>query len=97
MWIYQHMNDGLSQEARKSANMDGERATLARLGWPPNSCEGAWRKCAHMSEDVREGRIRTAVHGRLADITELKAPVDARSGNKKRLGPQGNDHTLAGS
>jgi hypothetical protein len=35
--------------------MDGERATLARLGWPPNGCEGAWRKCAHMSEDVREG------------------------------------------
>jgi hypothetical protein len=22
------------QETRKSANMDGERATLARLGWP---------------------------------------------------------------
>jgi hypothetical protein len=37
------------------------------------------------------------VHGRLADITELDAPVDARSGDKKRLGPQGNDHRLAGS
>jgi hypothetical protein len=36
---------------------------------------------AHMSEDLSEGRIRTAVHGRLADITDLKAPVDAgRSG-----------------
>jgi hypothetical protein len=32
-----------------------------------------------MSEDVREGRIRMAVPGRLADITKLKAPVDARS------------------
>jgi hypothetical protein len=50
-----------------------------------------------MSEDLREGRIRTAVHGRLADITELKAAVDARSGNKKRLGPQGNDYRLAES
>jgi hypothetical protein len=43
------------------------------------------------------GRQCTAVHGRLAGITELKAPVDARSGNKKRLGPQGNDHRLAES
>jgi hypothetical protein len=43
-----------------------------------------------MGEDFREGRIQTTtelaenmftVHGRLADITELKAPVDARSGN----------------
>ena len=33
---------------------------------------------AHMSEDLSEGRIRTAVHGRPSDITELKAPVDAR-------------------
>jgi len=29
-----------------------------------DSCEEAWRKCAHMSEDVREGRIRTAVQCR---------------------------------
>jgi hypothetical protein len=36
------------------------------------------------------------VHGRLADITESKAPVDARSGNKERLGPQGNDHQVGG-
>ena len=28
------------------------------------SSEGAWHECAHMSEDVREGWIRTAVHGR---------------------------------
>jgi hypothetical protein len=52
------MNDGLSQEARKSANMDGERATLA-----PNSCEEAWHKYARMSEDVKEvgfGRRCTA-------------------------------------
>jgi hypothetical protein len=97
MWICLHMNDGLSQEARKSANMDGERVALARLGWPPNSCEGASGSAHTWSEDVREGRIRTAVHGRLAGITELKAPVDARSGNKKRLGPQGNDHRLAES
>jgi hypothetical protein len=78
-------------EARKSANMDGERAILTRLGGPPNSCEEAWRKCTHMGEDFREGRIRTAteisrefsqVHSRLADITELKAPVEVvtRSG-----------------
>jgi hypothetical protein len=40
---------------------------------------------AHMSEDVREGRIRMAVHGRLVDIIELKALIDARSNNKKRL------------
>jgi hypothetical protein len=97
MWICLHMNDGLFQEARKSANMDGERVTLARLGWPPNSCEGAGGSTHTWSEDVREGRIRTAVHGRLTGITELKAPVDARSGNKKRLGRQGNDHRLAES
>jgi hypothetical protein len=78
-------------------NMDGERATFAPFGWPLNSCEEAWRKCVHMSEDVREGRIRTAVHGRFADITKLKAPMDARSSNKKRLGPQGNDYRLAES
>jgi hypothetical protein len=47
MWIYLHMNDGLFQEGRESANIDGERAPLARLGWPPNSCEEVWRKCAH--------------------------------------------------
>jgi hypothetical protein len=41
LWVYLYMNDGLFQEARKSANMDGERATLARLGWPPNSYEEA--------------------------------------------------------
>jgi hypothetical protein len=31
-------------------------------GWdaPPNSCEEAWRKCAHMGEDFRERRIQTA-------------------------------------
>jgi hypothetical protein len=81
----------------RRTKMDRERATLARLGWLPNSCKGAWRKCIYVSEDVREGWIRTAVHGRLADITELKAPVDARSGNKKWLGPQGNDHRLAES
>jgi hypothetical protein len=97
IWIYLHMNDGLSQEARKSANMDRERVTLARLGWLPNSCEGAGGSAHTWSEDVREGRIRTAVHGRPTDITELKAPVDVRSGNKKRLGPQGNDHRLAES
>ena len=56
MWICLHMNDGLSQEARKSANMDGERVTLARLGWPPNSCEGAGVSAHTWSEDVREGR-----------------------------------------
>jgi len=59
-------------------------------GGPPNNCEEAWHKCAHMGEDFREGRIQTTtelaenmftVHGRLAYITELKAPVDARSGN----------------
>jgi hypothetical protein len=41
--------------------------------------------------------FRTVVHGRLTDITELKAPIDTRSGNKKRLGPQGNDYRLAES
>jgi hypothetical protein len=96
MWIYLHINDGLFQEARKSANIDGERATYAPLGWPPG-CEEAWRKCAHMSKDLREGRIRTPVYSRFADITELRAPVDARSGNKKRLGPQGNDYRLVES
>jgi hypothetical protein len=92
-----HERRALSQEARKSANMDGERVTLARLGWPPNSCKGAGGSAHTWSEGVREGRIRTAVHGRPAGITELKAAVDARSGNKKRLGPQGDDHRLAES
>jgi hypothetical protein len=68
-------------------------------GWggPPNSCEEAWGKCVYMGEAFREGRIRTAVYGRLADITELKAPNDIRSGNKKRLRPQGNAYRLAES
>jgi hypothetical protein len=37
-----------------------------------------------LSEDVREGRIRTAVHGRLADIMELKAPVEKIYNSKTR-------------
>jgi hypothetical protein len=48
-------------------------------------------------EDLREGRIPMAVQGRHADFTGLQAPVDVRHGNKKRSGPQGNDHRLAES
>jgi hypothetical protein len=97
MWIYLYINDGLSRR-RGSLRIWMENAPhLHGWGGPPNSCEEAWGKCAHMGEAFREGRIRTAVHGRLADITELKAPDDARSGNKKRLRPQGNAHRLAES
>ena len=39
-------------------------ADFSRLRELVRSSEGAWHECAHMSEDVREGWIRTAVHGR---------------------------------
>jgi hypothetical protein len=67
--------------------MDRERVILARLGWLPNSYKGASVSAYTWSKDVREGRIWMAVYGRPVDITELKAPVDVRSGNKKWLGP----------
>jgi len=37
MWIYLHINDGLFQEGRESANMDGERATLTGWGGHPTA------------------------------------------------------------
>ena len=37
MWIFLHMNDGLFQEGRESANMDGERATLTGWGGHPTA------------------------------------------------------------
>jgi hypothetical protein len=64
-------------------------------GWGgglPDNYEEAWGKCVYMGEEFKEDRVWTAVYGRLVDITELKAPVDIRSGNKKWFGPQGNDH-----
>jgi hypothetical protein len=67
--------------------MDRERVTLIWLGWSPNTCEGASVSAYTWSEDIREGRIRIVVYGRPIDITELKAPINIRSGNKKRLGP----------
>ena len=35
-----------------------------------------------MSEDLREGRIRTAVYSKRVDIIESKAPANIRSGNE---------------
>ena len=40
MWICLHMNDGLSQEARKSANMDGEVSHLHGWGGHPIAVKG---------------------------------------------------------
>jgi hypothetical protein len=51
MWIYLHMNDGGAGVCEY-----GWRTRYTYwLGWPPNSCKEAWRKCAHMTEDLREG------------------------------------------
>jgi hypothetical protein len=38
-----------------------------------------------------------AVYSRPIDITELKAPINTRSSNKKQLGSQGNNYRLAES
>jgi hypothetical protein len=83
MWIHLYINDRLSKGATARR---GQAAQSKGLG-----------KYTHVSKDFREGRIRTAVHGRLADTTKLKVPVNIRSSNKKRLGPQGNNYRLAES
>ena len=59
--IHLHIDDGLSRRRRGSLRIWMENAPhLHGWGGPPNSCEEAWRKCAHMGEDFREGRIWTA-------------------------------------
>jgi hypothetical protein len=67
------------------------------LEWPPNSCKGAGISVYIWSKGVREGWIRMVVYSRPIDIIELKAPINIRSSNKKRLGPQGNNYRLVES
>ena len=79
-WVGLHINDGLSRR-RGSLRIWMENAPhLHGWGGPPNSCEEAWGKCAHMGEDFREGQIQTAteISGEYQNLARETTPAALR-------------------